>query len=135
MLDKLDSNATIAVCVDPQHVGVIWPRIDHFIRDAIERVGVSSFDDVVDDVVHGDALLWLAWDGEKVLGAGVTRLIGEVCELVAYGGSGEFHLLQTIENYARDEECIKMRILGRKGWVRVLKDYSQPYVVLEKELN
>ena len=136
VLDKLDSNGTIAVCIDPQDVGKVWFRVDHFIREAVERVGLTPFDEVADNLVHGDALLWLVWDGHTVQGAGVTELTGDVCTLVAYGGRiDDIHLIETLENYARDEKCSTFRILGRKGWARVLKDYSQPYVVLEKELN
>ena len=33
------------------------------------------------------------------------------------------HLLDGIEAFARAEGCDAMRIIGRKGWARVLKDY------------
>ena len=136
VLDKLDSNATIAVCVDPKDVGKVWTRVDHIIRDAVERVGESNFDDVVDDVLHGVSLLWLVWDGRNIVGAGITELAGDVCTLLAFGGRlDDLHLLETIENYARDERCVKLRIMGRKGWTRVLRDYRECYVALEKELN
>ncbi len=129
---------TTAVCVDPQHVGRVWPRVEGFIREAIERVGISNFNDVVDDLVHGNSLLWLGWSEEEnqIVSAGVTELTGEVCTLVAYGGRREDHLLAAIENYARDEGCTTMRLLGREGWARVLKPhgYRQPYIVLERQL-
>jgi len=123
----------VAVCVDPQHVGKVWHRVDHFIRSAIERVGIDSFNDIVDDVICGASLLWLAWDGD-IIGAAVTHIEGPVCTIVAYGGKRVDHLVETLENYARDERCETMRVLGRKGWIRVLKEYHQPYVVLERKL-
>jgi len=126
---------SVGVCVHPDHVKQVWHRVDHFIRSAIDRVGLSNFDDVVDDVLCGSSLLWLVWDGEQIRGAVITELQEQVCIIVAYGGRLEdLHLIKTLEKYARDEGCTKMRILGRKGWIRVLKRYRQPYVILEKDI-
>ena len=138
VLDKLDSNGTIAVCVDPKDVGKVWTRVDHFIREAIDATGESNFDDVVDDVLHGASLLWLVWDGRNIVGAGITELAGDVCTLLAFGGRiSDIGLIETIENFAQDEGCTKLRIMGRRGWTRVLakRDYRECYAVLEKELN
>jgi hypothetical protein len=128
--------AAIGVCVDPQHVKQVWYRVEHFIREAIERVGLCNFDDVADDVLCGSALLWLVWDGKDIQGAVVTELTTDrVCTIVAYGGRmADLHLLRELESYARAEGCNRIRIMGRKGWVRVLNKYRQPYVILEKEL-
>ena len=130
---------TVAYCVDPQMVGRVWPRVDNYIRQAIIQGGVGTdFNEVVDDLVNERALLWIGFDRDAnlIVSAGVTQLTTDkVCTLVAYGGRREDHLLQTIEDYARAEGCTRMRVLGRKGWIRVLKNYHQPYVVLEKELT
>jgi hypothetical protein len=61
----------------------------------------------------------------------------KVCEIVACGGKEMrhwLHLIERIEQFARDEGCTATRIVGRKGWARVLKDYCARRVVLEKEL-
>ena len=44
------------------------------------------------------------------------------------------HLVSLIEDFARAEGCALMRASGRAGWARLLRDYRQPYVVLEKEI-
>ena len=43
-------------------------------------------------------------------------------------------LLQGIEDFARAEGCSATRIIGRKGWARVLRSYQAKRIVLEKEL-
>lgn len=128
---------TVAYCIDPQMVGRVWPRVDNYIRQAIAQGGVGSdFNAIVDDIIQGRALLWIGFDQDNnmIVSAGVTQVGNGVCELIAYGGRREDHLLQTIEDYARAEGCKRIRILGRKGWIRVLKNYHQPYIVLERQL-
>ena len=39
-----------------------------------------------------------------------------------------------IEAYAKAEGCACVRIYGRKGWARVLKDYQVEQIVLERQL-
>jgi len=92
-------------------------------------------------VLQGRALLWLAWDGEDVNAAAVTE-IGvtewrKVCNIVACAGADMkrwLDLLEPIEEFAKAEGCAAMRIMGRKGWTRVLKAYRPRRVILEKEL-
>jgi len=43
-------------------------------------------------------------------------------------------LIGKLEDYGRAEGCARMRIIGRKGWARVLKKYSQPCIILERQL-
>ena len=43
-------------------------------------------------------------------------------------------LLGKIEEFARAEGCKSTRIMGRKGWARVLPSYQVKRIVLEKDL-
>jgi hypothetical protein len=43
-------------------------------------------------------------------------------------------LLDGIEDFARAEGCEATRIIGRKGWARVLASYQTKRIVLEKDL-
>jgi hypothetical protein len=79
--------------------------------------------------------------GPEVLAAAVTELHRtewrKVCVIVACGGSDMscwLDLIGPIEEFARAEKCSAMRIMGRKGWARVLPAYRPKRVVLEKEL-
>ncbi len=105
----------------------------------MERGDLGTFRCVEDDVLEGGSLLWLAWNAPKIEGAAVTQISlterSKVCTIVAYGGEGKrVSLITSIEKYAKAEGCDVVRILGRKGWLRWLKDYSAPKVVLEKRL-
>jgi hypothetical protein len=96
-------------------------------------------------------------DGARVQAAAVTELHRtewrKVCVIVACGapsrlrGSGSLHpsspaadmrrwigLIEKIEEFARAEGCSATRIMGRKGWARVLAFYRTKRIVLEKDL-
>lgn len=105
------------------------------IRAAIERTGLSDFADVEKQVLAGDQLLWLAIS-DHIEAAATTHLSRGVCTLVACSGHQMerwMPLLARIESYAKAEGC-KMRIYGRVGWQRVLKNYRVEHVILERAL-
>lgn len=131
-----------AICVDPKEVGKLWPHVAPWIKRAMERGDLGTFAAVEADVMAGHALLWLVWQAPDIKAAAVTQISrserSKVCMIVACGGEGItlwLPLIGKIEAYARDEGCDLVRILGRKGWTRVLKDYRAPSVVLEKRLQ
>ena len=129
------------VCVDPKQIRRIWPHASHFIKRAILRTGLSDFKEVEDSILDGDGLLWLAWNGEMIEAAASTVLEianGEKsCIIVACGGddmSNWLGLIEQIETYAKNEGCKRTRIIGRRGWLRVLEGYRADYAILEKAI-
>lgn len=130
------------VCVDPARVQEVWPHARALIRSAIEYTGLSSPDDIETDVLYGDQLLWLAWDGRSIMAAATTQLVkpidSKICVLTACAGHDRerwLPLFARIEQYAKDEGCKAMRIFGRPGWERVLDGYKKTFVILEKDLG
>jgi hypothetical protein len=134
-------------CVDPEIVGKVWPLVAPLIHAAMKRGGIGAFAPVEESVLAGRALVWLATEDAKIHAAAVTQLAQtewrKVCEIVACGGNNRarwLHLIERIENFARAEGCAATRIIGRKGWARVLgRGRTRPYritrIVLEKELR
>jgi hypothetical protein len=149
---EADGAAPRLVCVPPDQAAAVWPHVRALIHAAMRRGGLSSFRPVEASVLAGDALLWLAIaredgrerpdeDGVRIQAAAVTELHAtewrKVCVLVACGGTGMrawLPLLEGIEAYARAAGCAAVRIMGRKGWVRLLRDYRAKRIVLEKDL-
>lgn len=124
------------ICVDPARAGEFWPYAGPMIRAAIERTGLSEFDDIEKQVLAGEQLLWLAWS-DRIEAAATTHLSRNVCTLTACSGHQRerwLHLLSAIEAYAKAEGA-NMRIYGRRGWERVLDGYRVEYVILEKDLG
>ncbi len=130
-----------AVCVDPAFVHLIWPKVSHWIKAALERGDMGTFGSVEADTLAGRALLWVVWNEPDIEGAAVTQIekteSSKVCTIVACGGDGMrhwVHLIGRLEDYARQQGCDCTRIAGRKGWQRMLPDYRTAKVILEKRL-
>jgi hypothetical protein len=137
------------ICVDPALVHSVWPLVADRIGAAMARGGIGAYAPVEESVLAGRALVWLATDGMGIAAAAVTQLErtdrGLICVIVACGGTNMrrwLHLIDGIEEFARAEGCAATRIIGRKGWARVLSRggfQTRPYrvrrIILEKELT
>jgi hypothetical protein len=125
------------VCVDPERIYETWPHVEHLIRPAMIRSGEMIVLDVLRMLASRRFLLWLIWDETEIVGAVVTELAdtiaGRICTIVSMGGKDRKRWLHLLD-YARKEHCRAMRLYGRKGWKRVLRDYSETRIILEKEL-
>lgn len=124
------------ICVDPARVREFWAFAGPMIRVAIERTGLSEFEDIERQVLAGEQLLWLAWS-DHIEAVAITHLTRGVCTLTACSGHQRerwLPLFAAIEQYAKNEGAKAMRIYGRKGWERVLDGYRAEYVILEKPL-
>jgi hypothetical protein len=129
------------VPVDPSLVAGVWPHARALVKSAIDRTDLCNFCDVEREVLGGLQQLWLAWNGTAIEAAAVTQLVligdRKVCIIVACGGQGckrWLPLIAGIEQFARNEGCRAVRIIGRKGWQRILADYRANYVVMDREL-
>jgi hypothetical protein len=141
------------ICIPPDKVGLVWPHVRPLILAAMKRGDLGSFAPVEAGVLAGDALIWLACDsGARIAAAAVTELHStewrKVGVIVACGAAsgrlrpssramnmpGWLPLIAGIEKYFRAEGCSAVRIMGRRGWARVLTTYRIRRVVLEKEL-
>src|SRR5213592_2789449 len=114
------------VCVPPDKVNLIWPKVKHLIYTAMRRGNFGSFKPVESNLLDGHALLWLAVDGKEIHAAAVTELHQtewrKVCVTVALGGEGMqewIHFRDRVEQFAKEEGCSAVRIIGREGWIRV----------------
>jgi hypothetical protein len=128
-------------CIPPQLARQIWPQVRDKLYAAVRRTDLSHTVDIARDVLHGDGVLWIACQGQEIEAAAVTLLTRTdrhlVCLITALGGENMGHwfpLLEQIEDWARAEGAARVRIMGRPGWVRLLKNYDVSNVVLERAL-
>lgn len=129
-------------CVPPTLVRETWPLVETMIIAAYERNGLVLPANTENRLVDGSLLLWLAIDADmKILCATILALVdgsdGMVCEIRACGGGQlrawlPFH--HELERFAVAEGCVRMRLRGRRGWLRVLSGYSAVGECIEKEL-
>lgn len=105
------------------------------------RTDLGHTADIERDLFEGDGLLWLILNGATIEAAAATLLVKTdrhlVCLITAIGGENMRHwlpLLEQVETWAKAEGAALVRIFGRPGWVRVLKNYRVKNVVLERAL-
>lgn len=119
----------------------VWPLVADRIRSAVLRTDLSHTADIERDLLEGDGLLWLACTGSVIDAAAATLLVRTdahlVCIITALGGENMgrwLDLLPGIEEWAKAEGAALVRIYGRPGWVRMLRNYKVSNVVLERLL-
>jgi hypothetical protein len=124
------------------YLPIVWPHVREFL-EAGDEAGGHIFDEAatLKDLHSGALLLWVGYEGSRVFGAVVTQIMrreaGLTCYWMTIGGDHMerwFHLQAEIEAYARACGCVRMRLEGRCGWKRLLPDYQQAGVILEKAL-
>jgi len=124
-------------CIDPKRVAEFWPHVRAMLQKAIERGGVSSFDEMERDTLAGRLLLWIAFDG-TIRAAATTQLADSRLIIAACGGNGMadwLPLLSRLEAYGKSEGCEAVRIYGRRGWLRALDGFRESAVILDKPIN
>lgn len=89
----------------------------------------------------GKAQCWVSMLDGELEGALVTQVqkfpTGSVCLLWIISGRNMREWigdLDKIIEWARLVGCTKMRLHGRKGWKKVLKDFEETAVVLERTI-
>ena len=129
---------------DPVTVHIVWPFLRDKARKACEKVGVSKFEDLERNTLDGTDMAWVVRDGQAIYGLVTTVRFEDACEITQCLGVS-LHAykfrehLKTIERHARKDGLKVMRLYGRKGWKRILKDYQvmqehKNYIVLERPL-
>ena len=89
--------------------------------------------------------LWISWNGKTnvVESAIVTEIVDyprlRSCRYFLAGGTNMkvwFNpMKEQIEQWALINNCQRIELVGRKGWVKWLKDYKQKHIILMKELK
>lgn len=111
------------------------------IRGAVRKTDLSHTADIERELFFGNGLLWVATCNGKIAAAAITVLTRTdkhlICMVTACAGNDRdkwLPLFAQIETWAKAEGAAIMRIFGRPGWSRVLKNYRVKNVVLERAL-
>jgi hypothetical protein len=105
----------------------------------LERLGHLGADELRDDLKERKRQLWGYHEDGCVLGIAITRVTPTTCEIVGAAGTstarGQIQeLYEHIERWARENGRSRMRVIGRKGWLRAIAGFTQTGIVMEKDL-
>ena len=129
------------ICVAPHMVGETWPLVRDMIAAGYAAMGEIAPHDLPKWLADKKGLLWISVFEGAIVAAMTTSLVpspdGLVLRMVSCGGSHMDLWKQChsqIEEYAKQEGCVRVVSEGRPGWARVLDGYKVKAVVLEKRL-
>ena len=119
-------------------IPLVWTRVRPLIMRALEYSTSHTIDDVAAGLDRGDMQLWVYGDFQAAM---VTQIHdgkkGRFCLLLALAGEpfdDYAHHLSDIERWAKSEGCEELRIYGRMGWRRKLRDFQPQYTLFTKEI-
>ena len=132
---------TTLVCIPPDRIEQVWPLVSGMIERAYAVMDLPM-PDVLPWLLDNKGLLWVAFDGHRIVAAMTSSLVprpsGLGCRLVAAGGNGGLAVwkdhIAEIESYAKSEGCVKVYFDGRPGWGGVLAGYTPKAVSFERGL-
>ena len=129
--------------IDPRQIHIIWPDAARMLAPAIEQTGGRlSLSSVLSWLTAGHYQLWLVHDDAGPKAVIVTEIRNyptgmRTLNMILLGGDGLdswLHLWPNIERWAAEHGCIKAEMTGRSGWARVLKDWRQTMIDMEKDI-
>ena len=115
-----------------------WERLSPLIQQALDRDGnTHSLEDIKKLVLKGDAQFWPAKNS-----VGVTEMVSTPDCMILNGWLAAGKMDEVLEltkqaaTFGKANGCKKMRVSGRKGWERVMKnmDFSFKHITLERIL-
>ena len=135
--------------VPKQYFHLVWDEAKEHLRRFEKRArGNCTVDDIGKRILADEQQLWIVInDDKKIIGAIVSQVWDyprkKVMEIVACGGDSERELneyiyqsIEVLKDFALENYCDVMRIEGRRGWERPLKElgFNKDAVLLEKEI-
>lgn len=134
--------AVIAARLSKEYVQLALPEFLGMIEAAVELDPARDSKYVLEQIAADKFSPWIVLDDDgSAVAAGVTKidLIGTEKHLtIMYCGGGGVpwrDMIAEVEEHAREEGCASVRIEGRPGWARMLREngyINKPF--LEKRL-
>ena len=133
----------------PHLTGVLWsdtPALWAHVKPLIDSAAIRSggrfmADDYFDAIFSQKQQLWLAWGGDEIVAVCITEIINypkkrvlNIPVLAGHQIERWVGFLRHIEAWAKSEGCRKIEMSGRKGWRKILDDWLETGVILEKDI-
>jgi hypothetical protein len=119
-----------ASLVPVEHVPDVWDEVRPYLNKVTAMThGRYETEDVYDFVMHKGYLLWIAFDEQTIKGVVVTFFMEYPRSKYLYllmcageeGDSWKMPMLELLQRFARDNECVGLEASGRLGWAKIFK--------------
>jgi hypothetical protein len=109
-----------------------WPWLDA----AVQSYGPThSKDDVWSKIEEEHAQFWPWPNSAMVTQIDTSNRLKELRWWLAGGDMEEIlHFQPFVEEWAKTQECKRVVVVGRRGWLRAAKDFREVATILAKDL-
>lgn len=131
--------------VPKEHLEPLWPVLAPVLSPAFERTRKISMADIYHDIEDGLCRLWCLYLDGEVAGVIVTTAMifpqRAVFQIMAAAGRDSHRwnelVLPVLEDFAREQGCHSIEIIGRRGWLRLAanRGYKEIEATFSKELT
>ena len=129
--------------VPPTQVPHIWEKVhEHLLRMAPHSEGELEPEDFFEALTEGEMQLWVAIENKDIVASMVTQVVPyprkRVLRIISIGGDGMdrwIEQLPMVEEWALSMGCTSLECWGRRGWLKVLKDWKCSYHIITKDLT
>ena len=129
--------------VQPEDIAYIWEEVAPLLERVKEHSeGELETDDFLEPLTHGDMQLWTAIKNNEIMASMVTQIVPyprkRVLRIISIAGEemdGWIKYLHLIEDWALSVGCTSLECWGRKGWLKILRDWKCSYHILTKDLT
>lgn len=125
----------------------VWPMITPHLEKVLDLVSDElTLEGIKSKAISGDILILTVCKGPDIIAALTLEIRTyetglRVLHLPHLGGDEFFEwrpqMDTVVESIAKDFDCHQLRIVGRRGWIKALKDlgWEEHYVVVKKDLR
>ena len=130
--------------VDHNYVSAIWNQVEPILgKSLLTAHGRYTMKSILREIVNFEQHLWIVFDDDKkIIAALTTRFVNYPDKRLLAGQflGGEKimqwrdPMLETLERWAKDNNCDGVEMTGRKGFTKVLAPHgwTPEYTVFEK---
>jgi hypothetical protein len=139
---QVRTNCSIGL-VPPSQVPNVWEKIlPHIERMAPHSEGELEPDDFFEALTEGDMQLWVAIKDHDVIASMISQIVTyprkRILRIISIGGDDMelwIDQLPMVEDWALTMGCTSLECWGRKGWLKILKDWKCSYHIITKDLT
>ena len=135
-----------AMWVAKPDVKKVWAQVEPMLLGALKKnIPLWNTQDILDGVMKDEMQLWIAYDDDdqKLLGAVITQIMiyprGKLVNVFLLGGNNikmwKDKMAEKIERFAREEGCLYLQAIGRKGWQPLFPDMFETANIIIKVLD
>jgi hypothetical protein len=129
-------------CLAPEQTDALWDEYAHHL-ERLEKRGDCLSSAIREDLKLARKQLWGYQQDGRILGVAITSVMetprGRALEIYGAAGTESVRgqldeMMVEIKRWAAAIGCARIRILGRRGWLRRINGLKQTGLVMEMEL-